>query len=523
MKKNLNTKLYLLFAIFLGLLTGSCSDSFFDQQAGDRMTPDKHYKSYTDALVSMEGAITPLRKTMPNLIMIDGLRSDQMEVTSNADAYLKAINQHDFTADNPYLNASDYYKVIIDLNEILANVDQVPYYDRDFTQNQLHYFKGAVIGQRSWVYFNLLKLYGKAAYIKDNMTKLPESLVTNMMEKDVLIDTLINQLLPVIFDPKTDIHVEEQFSSHYVNPKALLGELYLEKRDYPNAVKYIKMGLESYANKLEQYKVDKTYSLIAWKNIFLNGDQGSLNLGRPGGQAGSAGPMGSAEIMGVIPFNRNEAQDNPLPDFMMYSKQYLVKPTQLLVDSFKNQVQLLGVIGDIYRGIGVSIDTAANGDYYIKKYSVDLAEPTSSDIILERATDLHLLLAEALNRSGDSKTALILLNDGFNAVTAKPSTYAQWSGNIGVRGRVYLKTRVVPIYLPASVIPDYVEDLIMDERSLELAFEGKRWFDLVRVANRRNDPAYLANKVAAKFAGKPEYNAIKAKLMNKANWYLPMK
>ncbi len=43
-----------------------------------------------------------------------------------------------------------------------------------------------------------------------------------------------------------------------------------------------------------------------------------------------------------------------------------------------------------------------------------------------------------------------------------------------------------------------VEDLIMVERSMELAFEGKRWFDLVRVAKRRG-PAYLADKISSKF------------------------
>jgi hypothetical protein len=63
----------------------------------------------------------------------------------------------------------------------------------------------------------------------------------------------------------------------------------------------------------------------------------------------------------------------------------------------------------------------------------------------------------------------------------------------------------------------------MDERALELAYEGKRWFDLVRIANRRNDPAYLADKVAAKFAGTSNYDAIRSKLMNPASWYLPVR
>jgi starch-binding outer membrane protein, SusD/RagB family len=68
--------------------------------------------------------------------------------------------------------------------------------------------------------------------------------------------------------------------------------------------------------------------------------------------------------------------------------------------------------------------------------------------------------------------------------------------------------------LDADSITNLIEDYIIAERALELAFEGKRWFDLVRVAERRNDPAYLADKVAAKFAGTSQYEAIRNKLMN---------
>jgi len=513
--KRANIKFYQLLAIIVVLFTGfSCSDKFFDEQDGDKITPDQHYKTIYDAGASMEGAIVPLQNALPKLIVLDGLRSDQMDVTPNADGYLKAINDQVFTADNPYLDASDYYKVIININENLANIKKINELDRNFNDYYLYYYTGTLIGMRSWAYLNLLKLYNKAAWIDDNMTSLPENLQQTMMTKEVLIDTLINQTQKLIFDPLVDNRIEVRFSNHYVNPKGILGELYLEKGDYVNAVKYIKMALESYLNNKAIFKVNSDFAEIAWLKIF---DSSESQYG---------------ENICTIPFNKAEGQFNPLPQWMMYEDQYLVKPTNSLIDLFNAQVQLKGVIGDGFRGVGTSIDTTTTGIPYINKYSLD-SDPLSSDVIISRAADLHLLLAEAYNRSGDEASALILLNDGYKNQKVKTPA---WTDNRGIRGRAYLINRVVPdsidvisgtdttkVLLEGDARIEYVEDLIIEERAMELAFEGKRWFDLVRIANRRSDPAYLADKVAAKFEGTSKYASIKSKLMNPTNWYLPMK
>ena len=71
--------------------------------------------------------------------------------------------------------------------------------------------------------------------------------------------------------------------------------------------------------------------------------------------------------------------------------------------------------------------------------------------------------------------------------------------------------------------PGRYEDIILEERARELAFEGKRWFDLMRMGRRNNYSRKIELiSIMVRNAPSTQKRILQTKLTNPLSWYLPI-
>ena len=535
MKKKL---LYAFLSISL-LMFGSC-EKYFTVNPKGFIPESDNFKNADDAITAIYGLYGLMQPLVDQIFLAGEAQGDLVVAARGADKYIAEICQNRVTPFNPYTDYTNFYRLIMACNHAIVKLKDLTVLDPvNYSIDKCNFNIAEIVYIRGWTYLQLVKIWGDVPYITNSITMAAQMTDIAPTARAVILDTVEKELsdnLPFMLSLVTaglnsnDVkNLRGQFN--VLSAQMLLGEVNLYTGNYTKANKLFsplfntngfRMELAEYSKWETEFPMAGTNNTVApFYTQFIDFD-------------GSKGQKNSLirwtnNIMGGIyalkPSSnaiKNWANaPNMLLEYQVTPAGYYINPgatTLLNPIVYNDGYPVIGGYGDYIRGNGVSY-IPDGSDTLIFKYLIKSRgirksmlqnDPYINDdapFFIYRDGPTLLMWGEIMNRLGKPYEAMLKVN-GLST--------GDLSGR-GTRNRV----RVAPLKIDpkGEEAVRQVDRFILEEKALEAAFEGLRWFDLVRFAER-GDPSLLADLVAQKYPVNQQA-AIKERLRNPNYWYFP--
>lgn len=472
-----------------GLLAGgmalqACDDDFLDRKPLSNLTNSNFYTSAEDAVAAVNAAYDPLQwdvHSRMDWIFGDVVGGDTDKGSTDDQDYSEILQFQNFTQNAGAPLLMDFWSQLYD-GVYRANLvlERVPPIDMDET------LKARILGEakflRAHYYFTLVKAFGRVPVITKvlNPDEVFVPRPANISENWDLIEQDLREAIEVLPVSYTGANVGRATKGA---AQALLAKTNLWQSTPEGCTNTPYATTDQY-----QEVVDLTgdimnsgnYRLVEdFENLFLlEGENGPEHIFSVQGVGGTGGwnndndglalnqwvSPRTADISGwgfSTPIGPNTPQG--------YGGNPLIKVDNI-VEAFEpcdpRLSQSILRPGDQINGLTYGPNWSRTG-YSIKKFLIPETQLTGAansplNITLIRYADVLLWRAEALNELGRTADAVELVN------------------MIRARARQSVPGATCPLPLPASVSQSELRNLIILERRRELAFEGHRFFDLVR-------------------------------------------
>lgn len=475
---------------------------------------------------------------MQRIILWGELRSDEVQNGSAISVNETDIVNANVKSSNAYCNWASFYTVINYCNNVLEKSPNVRQLDANFDEMTFQAYMAEAYTLRALCYFYLLRTFRDVPLVltsskSDNADynvsnrdtlgwiayyQLPVAVEGFTSEQYPLVDQEHYVVDRMIDDLKTAVDYaakewEDEENYGRVTRRAvmaLLADYYLWRAsinqqlapqqsvaDYRNCMSMCDAILAETAQ-MEEAELVAGANLL--RQVFYDGNSAEsifeLNFNTRGHQNGGTSTLYGNTLKGRNPhllaavslqalFNQNKASSDDA-DYDYRSKDYFNARDNHI---FK------------YEGQTAPDDFGSRNATYTYR-----GASSQANWIFYRLADIYLMKAEALAQIATSADEI------DDVVTLCNKTYIRaCTANEEVKDSLDHN-----VYASSSD----VQTLVLEERQRELMFEGKRWFDLLRLARRNGDVSASWQHIESRYDD--DVTTIRNKMSTISAWYLPI-
>ncbi|MGM9768204.1 MAG: RagB/SusD family nutrient uptake outer membrane protein [Candidatus Cryptobacteroides sp.] len=461
------------------LLSLSSCNKWLDVAPENEQPASTFWQTKEEVQSIVMGSYQQLRACLDQFVKWGEVRGDVTELgpglASNEE--MLAVKNIEIKPDNSICNWQPLYNAINRCNSVIKYAPGVLAVDKTFTEEHCASLVAEAYWVRALCYFYLVRTFKDVPYVTEpylddhNKFEVPKTDGKEVLDNEIEALTSHCTDLPVTYGTGS---WQNKGRATVWAVYALLADMYLWQEDYENCMEM--------CSRIERSKLFSLLPTGDWYRIYYPGN--------------------SEESIFELQWSSALEQSNNLFGWF-YN------------DGGSNNYSISDAAAEKFNEYPLETDVRGEGGSYIAasskiwKYAGtargvnNLRESTARDAnwIIYRYADILLMHAEALVAADFASG----IDEAFGYV-------------VSIRERAgYESMPEIPVSYTEAI------DLILDERLRELCFEGKRWFDLVRVAVRNGGEykekliSLLLLNIAAK--DRPLYES---KLQNVYGYYLPI-
>ena len=408
--------------IILAISFFSCSD-LLDKEPISSFSADGFYKTTSDAQAGIYGIYDAAQSVFrTNFAYWGEGRADNVQTAQSGEGLQLLQNNLDESIASAYWGS--LYDMINRANYAIKYIPEI-FEEGNETGTQL---VGEARALRALAYFYLVRIWGDVPLILEPYQSIEQDIFISRTDKQLVLAAIEEDLSYATQNCREKFGNDRDrimFTKGAAN--ALLTHVYMWQHKYDEAIGSSSLVLNN-----------PLYSLVTnmdeWGKIFTNSY--------------------SSESIFEVAYDENET--NSLRVLYAIGSYAIFTPSEKFKSSYEEGDKRIDYVYDV-----TLTDPKAIWKFLGRGLNDEDPTPSKQNIVLFRLADIMLLRAEALHKKGGEQNQLVAL---------------------GLLNTIRRRAGLVEFETVAAAEAMYgdLETAILHERSIELCFEGHRWFDLVR-------------------------------------------